>query len=256
MTKPACFIIQPFDEGEFDDLYDDVIEIAVKDSGADCLRSDKILGAKPPFEKIKESIENAFVCIAEVTLDNPNVFFEAGWAFALEKPTFILWDKFKRTNGLPFDIHSKAGIPYNSQDKSWRKDLREKLTANIQHEMKASQINVKKKTLNHNNELSELDFLVLAVLFKTQTNNQRIGVTNVTELFTLFKYKSTETVFSFQKLLRLNLIERTYNTNGDDYCYYYILDYGIQRLEQYENRDIFLDMVPDRLENFSPDTWY
>ncbi len=136
MANPVCFVIQKFDDGGFfDDLYDDVIEIAVKNSNALCLRSDKILGAKPQLEKIKSSIDNAAVCIAEVTLDNPNVFFEAGWAFALKKPIFVLWDKSQRPEGLPFDIHNKAGIPYDSSKNGWRKELREKLVENITFEL-------------------------------------------------------------------------------------------------------------------------
>ncbi len=90
MPQPICFIIQQFSGGFYDELYDDVIEIAVKESNALCFRADKILGTKPPLEKIRSSIREATICIAEVTPNNLNVFYEVGWADALEKPTFIL----------------------------------------------------------------------------------------------------------------------------------------------------------------------
>lgn len=135
MTKPVCFIIQEFG-GIYDDLYDDVIEIAVKEANALCVRADKILGAKPPLEKIKSSIEkDAAICIAEVSEDNANVFFEVGWAFAVGKPILVLWDKVKRPEGLPFDIHNKAGIPYDSSKPGWRKELRGRLVENIVFEL-------------------------------------------------------------------------------------------------------------------------
>ena len=132
----SCFVIQPFDKGEYDELYDDVIEIAVKDADAICLRSDKILGATPPLDKIRDSIEKASVCIAEVTENNPNVYFEAGWAFAHSRPILVLWDILKRPEGLPFDIHGNAGIPYDSSKQGWRKELRATLTENIKSELR------------------------------------------------------------------------------------------------------------------------
>ncbi len=136
MTNPICFVMQEFDNGKFfDSLYNDVIKIAAKDAGAYCRRADEILGAKPPLEKIKSSIDNAAVCIAEVTSNNPNVFFELGWAFARERPTFVLWDKSKLPKGLPFNIHGEAGIPYNSKKNGWREDLRKKLLDNIVFEL-------------------------------------------------------------------------------------------------------------------------
>jgi len=131
----SCFVIQPFDKGEFDELYDDVIELAVKAADAICLRADKILGATPPLDKIRDSIENASVILAEVTENNPNVYFEAGWAFARGKPIFVLWDVSRRPEGLPFDISGNAGIPYDQSKQGWRKKLRETLTENIKFEL-------------------------------------------------------------------------------------------------------------------------
>src|SRR5271155_2437694 len=115
----SCFVIQPFDKGTYDELYDDVIAISVKDADAICLRADKILGATPPLDKIRDSIENASVCIAEISEDRPNVFFEAGWAYARKKPIIILWDTSKRIGALPFDIQGNAGISYNSSEHGW-----------------------------------------------------------------------------------------------------------------------------------------
>lgn len=135
MSKSICFVIQQYSD-VYDDLYNDVIEIAVKEAQAECIRAKDILGAAEPLHKIKSTIEEAAVCIAEVSEDNANVFFEVGYALALNRPTFILWDSGKRSaKGLPFDIHGLAGIPYDSTKFGWRKELREKLVANIIYQL-------------------------------------------------------------------------------------------------------------------------
>ena len=258
--KPKSFIIQPFDEGEFDELYDDVIEIAVEQSGAVCLRSDKILGAKPPLAKIQSSIEDASVCIAEVTLDNPNVFFEAGWAFALGKPTFVLWDKSKRPAGLPFDIHNKAGIPYDSSKQGWRKELREKLIDNIKFELtnfKNQKIHIVKKEIPSNpinveGQLSEIEITVLGVLLKAKAKHQEIGVLPMTSLLVTLGYADVKIAITLAKMVRTHIINRTYNTNGDAVCYYYLASTGDELIEaNYSKIEPMLEKLPDDYSMFA-----
>ena len=69
MTKPKCFVIQKFGIPFFDELYDD-IEISVNNANAICERADQMLGATPLLTKIKQRIEEAVICIAEVSLDD------------------------------------------------------------------------------------------------------------------------------------------------------------------------------------------
>jgi integrase len=171
MTRPFCFVIQKMGDPFFDELYDD-IEIAVANANADCFRADQILGATPILEKIKENIENAAICIAEVSLDDcPNVFFEIGYALRCNpKKTFILWDQKRRpdTKGLPFDIKDLQGIPYDStKTPHWRKELRSKLTEHIKFHL------TEVPKLNHSSDTTTIAELLNTYLLHCKTEGSK-----------------------------------------------------------------------------------
>lgn len=52
---------------------------------------------------IEEKIKAAAICIADITLDNPNVWYEVGYAMASNK-TIILICSDERVGNYPFDI--------------------------------------------------------------------------------------------------------------------------------------------------------
>jgi hypothetical protein len=117
VTKPTCFVIQSFDGGTFDRRYTETIRPALIKASVVPQRADEILGLNPVIEKIESAIELATICFAEVSLDNPNVWLELGYALALRKPTVILCDKAIRSK-LPFDVQHRPIIFYSSDSKS------------------------------------------------------------------------------------------------------------------------------------------
>jgi hypothetical protein len=52
--------------------------------------------------------------IAEITPPNPNVFYELGYAHALDKPTILLAE---RSSKLPFDVSGYRCIMYDNSIK-------------------------------------------------------------------------------------------------------------------------------------------
>jgi hypothetical protein len=75
---PTCFVIQPFDSGKFDKRFDDVYVPAIEEAGLEPYRVDRDPGVDVPIEAIEEGIRNAAVCLADVTTDNPNVWYVLG----------------------------------------------------------------------------------------------------------------------------------------------------------------------------------
>ena len=74
------------------------------------VRVDELAGPGIIFEDIKRQIAEAKVVIAEITAPNQNVFYELGYAHALNKPTILLAQRGKE---LPFDIRSYRVIFYD-----------------------------------------------------------------------------------------------------------------------------------------------
>lgn len=84
MNTDYCFVIQPFDS-TFDKRYTDVYEPAIKASGLIPYRVDRDPSAKNLIEQIESRIDGAKICVVDISIDNPNVWYELGYAFASKK---------------------------------------------------------------------------------------------------------------------------------------------------------------------------
>src|SRR4029077_17922896 len=70
-----CFVIQPFDNGIFDKRYEDIFEPAIKSAGFEAYRIDRDPSVRIPIEEIEKGISESAFCFAEITTDNPNVWY-------------------------------------------------------------------------------------------------------------------------------------------------------------------------------------
>lgn len=109
--KPKAFIVMQFSE-EYNQLYQEVIKPVCEKFGLECERADEFYTATPIIKDIINSIKVSSVIIAEITPDNPNVFYEVGYAHAIEKPTILLCDR--KREKLPFDISGFRTLFYEN----------------------------------------------------------------------------------------------------------------------------------------------
>ena len=111
----TCFVIQPFDNDKFDQRFTDIFEPAIKAAGLEAYRVDRDPSVRIPIEQMEEGIKLAKICFAEITLDNPNVWYELGFAFASGKDVVMVTEE--RQN-FPFDIQHRQVINYKTTSKS------------------------------------------------------------------------------------------------------------------------------------------
>ena len=97
----------------YDDLYQDVIKNVCEKNGYIVYRADEGLDTGLILNDIVSAIRNSALVIADITPDNPNVFYEVGFAHALNKPTILLNEKNQREK-LPFDISGFRTIFYDN----------------------------------------------------------------------------------------------------------------------------------------------
>ena len=109
--EPKAFVVMKFGE-PFDTFYKAVIEPICRDEmGIEPIRIDKKPGPGQIIADIMQEIAESSVVIAEITAtDNPNVFFEVGYAHALRKPTILI---ARSDTALPFDVSSFRVIFYD-----------------------------------------------------------------------------------------------------------------------------------------------
>ncbi len=125
-----CFVIQPFDDGRFDKRFEDVFGPAIIDAGLEPYRVDRDPKVTIPIEEIENGIRQSTLCLAEITLDNPNVWFELGFAIASRKDVILICSS-ERERRFPFDVQHRSIITYSVESKSDFDRLKESITQRI-----------------------------------------------------------------------------------------------------------------------------
>lgn len=111
-NPPKAFVVMQFQTPEYESLYRDVIEPVCRSEGILAYRADSTQLPGLIIEDIKKQILESRVIIAEITPQNPNVYYEVGYADALNKPVILISD---RKEGLkPFDVRAYRTIFYDN----------------------------------------------------------------------------------------------------------------------------------------------
>ncbi len=108
--KPRVFVLMPFEEG-FDGIYDFLIHDPFSNAGYDVMRADDILNQRNILEDIIQSIISSDLIIADLSTNNPNVYYELGLAHAFQKNVMLLAQDIAE---VPFDLRSYRVITYST----------------------------------------------------------------------------------------------------------------------------------------------
>ena len=134
----TCFVIQPFDDGgKFDKRYTDVFAPAIRDAGLDPYRVDTDATASIPIDEIQNGIRRASLCFVDITLDNPNVWFELGYALASDKEICLVCSE-ERTGKYPFDVQHRTITKYRVELKGDFELLQSRITERLKATMDKS----------------------------------------------------------------------------------------------------------------------
>ena len=121
--------MQPFDGDFYDRLFDEVFSPAILGAGLKPYRVDRDPASVIPIQTIEEGIKASAVCFAEISTDNPNVWFELGYALALGKPFCMVSDERPK---YPFDVQHRRIVTYKRQaTPSEFNNLQEKITSTL-----------------------------------------------------------------------------------------------------------------------------
>lgn len=130
-VHPKAFVIMQFSE-QFNELYNDIIKPVCREFNLDVKRADDIYNNGIIVHDIIKNIENSTVIIADITPINANVYYEVGYAHALNKNTILLAEE---TVKLPFDVSSYRVIFYKNTI-GGKKNIEEKLRMHLVGVMK------------------------------------------------------------------------------------------------------------------------
>jgi hypothetical protein len=102
------FVLMPFAE-EFTDVWTLGIKPTVEKMDLSCRRADEFLHNRDIMQVIRDNIHHARLIIADMTTSNPNVFYELGYAHALNKHVLLIT---KDRDSVPFDLRNINNIEY------------------------------------------------------------------------------------------------------------------------------------------------
>jgi nucleoside 2-deoxyribosyltransferase len=120
--------MQPF-AAPLGEYYDKIHKPAIEKAGLRPVRADaEIFATGKIMDQVWHGINAAKVLVAELTMRNPNVFYELGLAHALKKPVVLVSAK---EEDVPFDLQHIRVIYYDVTDPFWGNKLIEKVAENI-----------------------------------------------------------------------------------------------------------------------------
>jgi hypothetical protein len=171
-TKGNCFVIQPFDKSKFDKRFDDHFVPAIEAAGLIPYRVDRDPSVRVPIESIHTGINDSVACLADITMDNPNVWYELGYALARGKEVIIVCCKEERATDFPFDVRHLTITSYSTGSGSdfikLEEDITSQLTARISESEKMRNI-ASMSPVQDVEGLSPHEIAALSVIFADRT---------------------------------------------------------------------------------------
>lgn len=149
-VKPFAFVLMPFSRS-FGDLYRFGIQSTAEELGIVAERVDEQHFSETILERVYRQIENCDFIIAEMTGQNPNVFYEVGYAHAKGKLCALITQD---ASDIPFDLKHHTHIIYDGSATDLAEKLRPKLEWLKEETNKAAE---KRITIESKESLAFLD---------------------------------------------------------------------------------------------------
>jgi hypothetical protein len=221
----TCFVIQPFDGDKYDQRYTDVFEPAIKDAGLSAYRVDQDPAVEIPIDDIENGIRGATICFAEISENNPNVWFELGFALAANKPTVMVCSE-ERTGRFPFDVQHRNIIKYKVRSPSDFAELKQKLTDSLKAKI-ATARNLREiapvSRLTETQGLRGHEAAVLAAIAQDlQHHEDGASTYRIKQAMGQLGFSGSQSVIAIRSLMNKGMIDAQLKNDdfGDSYGWY------------------------------------
>jgi hypothetical protein len=108
--RSKVFVAMPFNES-FVEVYEDAVRPAVIAAEMEPLRVDELIGHRNIVDDIEQGISESLLVFADFTTQNPNVFYEIGFARAIGRPLVVATQD---DTHVPFDLRQRRYIKYRT----------------------------------------------------------------------------------------------------------------------------------------------
>jgi hypothetical protein len=244
MVKKRVFIAQPFDGQKYDQRYKDVYEPAISQAGFEPYRVDRDPTASIPIEEVENNIESAIFVFSDISEDNPNVWFEVGYAIAKGKEICFVCsrDRLTKDRKFPFDIQHRSIIIYDNNSRSDWDALEKNIAARMDGIKKRIENNAviesaiverKMETSKKTISLSEIELAGFAIIASEVPIDSGLAEYRYNDQMDKKGFTGIAANVSIRRLIGENLIERIFleDYDGDKYAAFRLTDIGWNFLE-------------------------
>lgn len=155
--KPFAFVLMPFEEA-FRDIYLLGIKPACEEAGYYCERLDEQIFDETMLDRIYNQIAKADLVVADLSMRNPNVFYETGYAHGIGQRVILLT---KNSDDIPFDLKHHFHIVYSDSIVELKTKLRQRAVYYLANPMTPTRNPFDQLTVLFNGE--PIDFGALVV---------------------------------------------------------------------------------------------
>jgi hypothetical protein len=219
---PTCFVVQPFDSDKYDQRFDEIYSVAITDAGLEPYRVDRDHSVAIPIADIESAIRNSAVCFADISEDNPNVWFEFGYAIASGKEVLIVCDIAKRDR-FPFDVQHRKIIRYRTASPSDFTKLQSEITLGLKHALERSQKvqRLEDTIIAPSDGLDEFEVALCATIAAaTDPGESRLSLYQAKQAMERLGYTGLAIQFAFRKLQQKGFIQMVeeHEYNGEPFA--------------------------------------
>lgn len=236
-----CFVMQPFDGGTFDKRYEDVYAPAIQDADLEPYRVDRDPSVSILIDDIESGIRNSEICLADITTDNPNVWFELGFAIAVPREVVLVCSD-ERTTRFPFDVQHRNILQYKTESRSDFDKLRSEIVERIQGLLEKERTIGRISNLPPIADTEGLSQHELVALVTVMQN--RMSPEDVVSTYTIKEYMNRAgftdigVSIALHGILDKGMVTTAIETdwNGNDYAAYSMTEEGVQWLLRNQDR--------------------
>lgn len=214
-----CFIIQPFDGGQFDKRYQDIIKPTIESLGLESYRVDEDYNSSIPINDIEDGIKSSLICLADITLDNPNVWYELGYAISAKKPVIMICSKDRNTK-FPFDVQHRTIIEYSTESPQDFEKLKENIKNRAQAllQKKEALSKVSSESIANVEGLAQHELIsIVAIAENLDTPTDNVSSYTVKNDIENSGFTKMAAVLGLQSLTKKNLVSFQEYEYEDDY---------------------------------------
>ncbi|MCD6311681.1 MAG: hypothetical protein J7M11_04400 [Elusimicrobia bacterium] len=248
-----CFVIQPFDKGVFDKRYDDIFVPAIKKSGLEPYRVDRDPAASIPIVEIENGIRNSAICLAEITTDNPNVWFELGFTIAAQKEVVLVCSN-ERSTKFPFDVQHRNIIEYSTESPSdfttFANAITERIKALLKKEKQIAKFSSSSPLIDTEG-LSSHEMVALVTVMQNQfAPHDAVSVYQIKEDMNKAGFTNIATSLSLRSLSRKEFLtpDTDSNINGEEFAIYRVTETGAEWLLKNQDKLMLEQRAPEEQE--------